>query len=86
MSTTAVVSGKGQVTLPKSLRDRLGIHPGSRLEFRVAADNTLAVQVLASGSDGLFGLLAAPGDPVRSLGDMDAAVTAAVRARARPRR
>ena len=83
MSTTAMVSDKGQVTLPKALRDRLGIRPGSRLAFRVAADGSLNVQVLAKGSDALFGLLAKPGEPVRSLGDMDAAITKAVHERVR---
>jgi len=78
-----MVSDKGQVTLPKALRDRLGIHPGSRLEFRIGADGTLSVQVLAKGSDTLFGLLAKSGEPVRSLDDMDAAITQAVRERAR---
>ena len=29
----AVVSEKGQVTIPKQLRDRLGIKPGEVLEF-----------------------------------------------------
>ncbi len=29
---TATVSEKGQVTIPKALRDRLGIRPGQRLE------------------------------------------------------
>lgn len=83
MSTTAMVSDKGQVTLPKALRDRLGIHAGSRLAFRIAADGSLNVQVLAKGSDALFGLLAKPGEPVRSLDEMDAAVGAIVRERAR---
>ncbi|HLU25198.1 MAG TPA: AbrB/MazE/SpoVT family DNA-binding domain-containing protein [Longimicrobiales bacterium] len=30
----AVVSEKGQVTIPKALRDRMGIRPGQVLEFR----------------------------------------------------
>lgn len=29
----AIVSEKGQVTIPKHLRDRLGIRPGTQLEF-----------------------------------------------------
>jgi antitoxin PrlF len=29
----SVISEKGQVTVPKPLRDRLGIRPGDRLEF-----------------------------------------------------
>jgi antitoxin PrlF len=82
-TATATVSDKGQVTLPKALRERLGIQPGSRLAFRVATDGSLSVQVLAKGSAGLFGLLAKPGESTRSLEDMEGAITDAVRDRAR---
>jgi antitoxin PrlF len=30
----SVVSARGQVTIPKALRDRLGLRPGTVLEFR----------------------------------------------------
>ena len=33
MTERSVVSEKGQVTIPKHLRDRLGIRPGQALEF-----------------------------------------------------
>jgi antitoxin PrlF len=33
MASRSVVSEKGQVTIPKRLRDRLGIRPGQELEF-----------------------------------------------------
>jgi AbrB family looped-hinge helix DNA binding protein len=32
------VTRKGQVTIPKPVRDRLGIKPGSRVEFDIAED------------------------------------------------
>jgi antitoxin PrlF len=32
------VTRKGQVTIPKPLRDRLGIKPGSKVEFDIAED------------------------------------------------
>jgi antitoxin PrlF len=34
----ATVTSKGQVTIPKPVRDRLGINPGSMVEFEVAED------------------------------------------------
>jgi antitoxin PrlF len=86
MNTTAMVSDKGQITLPKILRDRLGIRPGSRLEFRVAADGSLNVNVLATGSDALYGILAKPGEPIRSVDDMNAAVGEVVQERSRRKR
>ena len=36
----AVVAERGQVTIPKALRDKLGIRPGTALEF-TAKDGTL---------------------------------------------
>lgn len=37
-----IVSEKGQVTIPKPLRDRLGIAPGAVLEFREEAGTLIA--------------------------------------------
>ncbi len=35
---TVTVTRKGQVTIPKQVRDRLGINPGSKVDFEVAED------------------------------------------------
>lgn len=35
---SATVTAKGQVTIPKAVRDLLGIAPGSKVDFRRAAD------------------------------------------------
>lgn len=79
----STVTDKGQITLPKALRDRLGIQPGSKVEFALLPDDTVRLRVLARGSAGLFGLLAVPGEAARSLDEIDAGVTAAVARRAR---
>ena len=82
----STVTDKGQVTLPKSIRDRLGIHPGTKLEFELESDDTLRVRVLTRGSNGLYGLLARPGEDARSGDEMEAAVDFAVKDRSLPRR
>jgi len=41
MSTT--VTAKGQVTIPKAVRDLLGIVPGSKVDFRRAADGSIVL-------------------------------------------
>jgi AbrB family looped-hinge helix DNA binding protein len=46
MSTT--VTQKGQVTIPKAVRDRLGIVPGTQVEFSLSQDG----QVVLSKVDG----------------------------------
>ena len=77
----ATVTDKGQVTVPKAIRDRTGITPGSRLDFELQADGRLLVRVLARGADSLFGLVHTPGIKPRSLEAMDQGIAAAVTAR-----
>lgn len=40
---TATVTAKGQVTIPKPVRDLLGIAPGSKVDFRRAADGSVVL-------------------------------------------
>ena len=44
-SMKAVVAERGQVTIPKALRDRLGVRPGTLLEFSEEAGRLIAVKV-----------------------------------------
>jgi antitoxin PrlF len=38
------VTVKGQVTIPKPMRDRLGLKPGSRVEFEALPDGRVAMR------------------------------------------
>lgn len=38
------ITTKGQVTIPKRLRDHLGLKPGSSVEFELAADGRVFLQ------------------------------------------
>ena len=42
MATT--VTSKGQVTIPKPVRDHLGIGPGSEVNFRLADDGSIIIE------------------------------------------
>jgi AbrB family looped-hinge helix DNA binding protein len=58
MESTSVTS-KGQVTIPKELRRRLGIRQGSRIEFSLVDDHVV-MRVCSSPvaeSGGGFGML-----------------------------
>lgn len=48
MSTT--VTSKGQVTIPKRVRDRLGIVPGSQVEFEPQADGKVMLVRKSAGA------------------------------------
>lgn len=54
----AIVSEKGQVTIPKPLRDRMGIRPGEVLEFSEERGCLLARKALERDPvDALYGSL-----------------------------
>ncbi len=38
------VTSKGQVTIPKAVRDHLGIGPGTEVTFRRAADGSVVIE------------------------------------------
>lgn len=58
MSHTTVVSEKGQVTIPKQLRDRLGIRPGQVLDFREERGRLVATKAHADdAATRVFGIL-----------------------------
>jgi len=79
----ATVTDKGQVTVPKEIRDKTGITPGSRLDFEVQEDGTLRVRVLTRGANSLFGLVHQPGFKPCSLEEMDQGIATAVDVRNR---
>ena len=70
----ATVTDKGQVTVPKEIRDRMGIESGSKLDFRIEGDGTLRIRKLDRGSAGLFGLLHDPKRKAASIAEMNDSV------------
>ena len=86
---STVLSTKGQVILPKTIRESKGWGPGTRLSVEDTADGVLirAEQRLFARTtpDQVFGSLGYNG-PAKTVEDMDAAVAAeAQRRRARGR-
>jgi antitoxin PrlF len=45
-----MVTSKGQVTIPKPVRDMLGIKPGMAVEFEVAPDGQVVLRRADSGA------------------------------------
>lgn len=39
----ATVTAKGQITIPKAVREALGVKPGSRVEFKSLQDGHIAI-------------------------------------------
>jgi AbrB family looped-hinge helix DNA binding protein len=41
---SAKLTSKGQITVPKEVREALGVHTGDRLAFRIRDDGTVLVE------------------------------------------
>ncbi len=46
MATT--MTSKGQVTIPKAVRERLGLRPGSKVEFRQSENGDVVISPVAN--------------------------------------
>ena len=62
--STATITSKGQITIPKPVRQRLGVNPGDRVEF-IELENGV-FQLVAASRDikSLKGIVPKPANPV----------------------
>ena len=56
----ATLTSKGQVTIPKAVRDALHLQTGDRLDFILEADGTVRILPITGSVKRLKGMLPAP--------------------------
>ncbi len=71
--STATVTSKGQITIPATVRERLGLASGDRVEFVEFAPGEFALKLATEDVRSLKGMIQRPARPV-SLGAMNAAI------------
>lgn len=71
--SSAVVTSKGQITIPKVVRDGLGIATGDRVEFVEVEKGVYTVVAATRDIRDLKGIIPRPAKPV-SVEDMNRAV------------
>ena len=71
--TRATMTSKGQITVPKEIREHLGLEPGDRLDFQIGSDGAVILQPETVDFRTLRGMLKRRGRPV-SLRAMENAV------------
>ncbi len=57
---TSTITSKGQVTIPKPVRDRLKLHPGDTIDFIIEADGHIRIAVVAESIRKLKGMAPRP--------------------------
>ena len=71
---SATVTTKGQITIPKKIRQALRLGPGDRIEFVVEDGGKVSVRSGKADIIGLKGLLHKPGRKSVSLAGMERAI------------
>lgn len=83
--STATMTSKGQVTLPKDIRDRLNLSAGDKIDFVVGDGKEVRLLPRNKSIWDLKGKLKQPGRKPVSLEDMDKAILAGIVSRVLPR-
>ncbi len=71
--TTATITSKGQITIPKGVRTRLGVGTGDRVEFIEIREGVFQIVAATQDVKSLKGIVPKPLKPV-TLEDMDKAI------------
>jgi AbrB family looped-hinge helix DNA binding protein len=80
----ATLTSKGQITLPKAIRDQLDLQAGSILDFELMPDQSISVRAVKADARRLRGLLKSPHPAALSVEQMDDGVEAEMRERHPP--
>lgn len=82
----ATLTSKGQITLPKEIRDRLGLDAGSTLDFQILEDNTITARQVLPDARHIRGSLTSPHAVALTVKQMDEAISKHLRDKHAPGR
>jgi antitoxin PrlF len=80
---TATMTTKGQITIPKAVRDSLHLHSGDRVAFVLRGDSEATLKPITKSVDQVFGKLHSPSQRARTVGEMKRVVAERLRSRSR---
>lgn len=72
--TTATLTSKGQITIPKEIRERLMLETGDKLDFTLSESGDVLLKPVTRHVDEVFGRLGKPGQAALTPADMDDAL------------
>lgn len=71
MADGTTMTTKGQVTVPREIRDRLGLKPGDKIVFTMLNDGTVVMRPKTRRLAELAGSLTRPGQPKVTVEEMN---------------
>jgi len=75
---TSTLTSKGQITVPKPIREHLHVAEGDQVDFTIAPNGAVVMHRITGSVSALAGLLHRPNRKVVSLEGMDNAIAGAV--------
>jgi AbrB family looped-hinge helix DNA binding protein len=78
--STATMTSKGQITVPKEVRDDLKLQPGSKVMFVKVAPNHYRLVARTGKIEDLFGVLHRPGQRTLSIEEINEGIAEAAAA------
>ncbi len=78
---TATLTSRGQITIPKQVRESLRLRSGDRVTFIVHDETEAVLKPVATTVDQVFGMLHRPGQIRRNVAEMNRAVAHRARGR-----
>jgi antitoxin PrlF len=76
--STATVTSKGQITIPKDVRARLGLEAGDRVVFVVRSDQEVSLKPAKTDITVLHGMLHRKNRRPRTLEEMDEGIVRSI--------
>lgn len=70
----ATLTSKGQITVPKEIRDALALDAGAKLDFSIQSDGTLSVRPMKRSVSSIVGLLRVPAAKSATVKELDRAL------------
>jgi AbrB family looped-hinge helix DNA binding protein len=80
LMVVSTITSKGQVTIPKEIREKLMLATGDKIEFVLTNDREVLIRPVSKKVDDLFGKLHRPGMKAVSIEAMDEAIARKLKA------
>jgi antitoxin PrlF len=76
MPIKSALTSKGQATIPKAVREHLGVKPGDKIKFFIRSDGSVFILPVKPASS-MRGMLKRPGQRPVTIEEMDEAIAEA---------